>query len=138
MTSFFALTTADNLRLTDGTETVNVSASNRLEVNNVTDLVAQKTAGTATSRTDAYTVPTGKYWILKTANFNRTNAGANHIQVTIDSTSYNVYIGATTETITNYDLLSLRLKAGDTVSCLATTGTSGNIESHITYEEYTV
>jgi hypothetical protein len=97
---------------------------------------AQQVSSTATTRTDVYTVPQGKFWKVKSVSMNRANTGALDVYCGIDSAA-NCHIAATaTSTLTAVLINDLKLKGGDTISLNAQSGTSGTIILSITYEEY--
>lgn len=96
----------------------------------------QRTSATGTTRTDVYTCPVGKYWLLKTAAFSRDNAGSFQILASIrGQATYAFPVGASA---TSYftELYNIKLEEGDSISLAFNSGTSGNLSSDLLYEEY--
>jgi hypothetical protein len=104
----------------------------------VEDIKYSTTSGNATTRSDTYTVPANKFWILKHYHFYRNNTGNMNISLNIDAfetafvavdVASNRYFG---------QMYDIKLKAGDSVKFNFLTGTSGNCMSMLQYEEYDV
>lgn len=93
--------------------------------------------GTAASRTDVYTVPTNKYWILKNLGVGRGNAGGVSFQLVINGVSYIIEdVNSATRQYTTG--LNIKINPGDAVKIVCGSGTSGAITSYIVYQEYEV
>lgn len=95
----------------------------------------QTTNGTATNRTDDYTVPATKFWKMKTAAMVRANAGDVVFQCVINGVVLSMnYL--TSQTKTFIPMYDIKLKAGDIMRISNGNGTSGDIATFIIYEEY--
>lgn len=92
---------------------------------------ADDTTGAAESRTDTYTVPAGKYWLVKRATAYRQNAGGINLQ--LGETVIYIF-GPTTGTVT-IEFDNIRLNAGDTFVFDLQAGSSGTLISTLLYEE---
>jgi hypothetical protein len=122
---------------TSGTSTVNISGQVNVASTGV-DIEAQTTTGSAATRTDTYTVPAGKYWILKNIQSNRVNAQEIIHQLTISATAYTLQRAIATATELRSMVNDIRLAAGDGISVTFGTAGAGNLTSVIMYEEYTI
>lgn len=132
----------DRYQLTQlGTDTIFTLNESVQPVTLVDELLAtprgQKTSGSASSRTDTYTVPQGKVWIMKNMYMERSNGQSMRTDVVIDGVSYGVDEDPSA-TATRYSYpfpANFKVKAGDSVNAVFGSGTSGNMISHILYEE---
>lgn len=95
----------------------------------------QAVTGSATSRTDTYTVPSGKKWNIKNILLIRANAAIMAIQFLLQGTGYFVQYSLATDTYMKYIGTDIILLPGDAVVCTFNTGTSGALDSVIVYEE---
>jgi hypothetical protein len=133
MANYFSITAADSVKITDGTTDLSLNSNGSIVSNS--EILNQLTTGTATSRTDTYTVPAGKYWILKKMYYYRANAGNNNLYLEIDSINTNFHLGLS-QIQFEENINNIRLKAGDSVIFTMQTGTSGDIITSLYYEEY--
>lgn len=97
----------------------------------------QRTTAAGTSRTDTYTVPAGKYWIVRSVHALRTVTQAIDMYFTISSVNY-VFQNVASGLSLNASPLSIRLEAGDSVVIAFTAAASGDLNSYIVYEEVTL
>jgi len=106
---------------------------------NVTDersnAEGQSTSGNATDRTDTYTVPANKYWILKLARWYRANSQNVSVNIEIDGTQYPIRTDINC-TAGDMQLQNIKLKAEDAIIVYFSTGTNGSLKSSVIYEEY--
>ena len=93
-------------------------------------------SGTAADRIDSYTVPEGKYWILKSIQVKRDNAASSYWGILRDGTNYYQGSDATSSTSHNFDAKNIRVDYGDVVKVWCNTAASGGIITNIAYEEY--
>ena len=98
---------------------------------------ADVTTGSATTRTDTYTVPADTQWVLKRMAVSRANTGLNRCKLIIDSITYTFtdLVGATSD---EWDLLDCTIKAGDSVVVEMQTGGLGALTSFVFYHEVSV
>ena len=92
------------------------------------------TAPNNTARTDTYTVPNNKKWILYWATCARANTGDNIIDLQISGSRYTITRN-TASTLLNVALNQIPLSAGDSVIIEMQAGTSGALYSYVFYAE---
>ena len=135
MANFFATTSNDSVRITDGTDTLAVTTDGTIIDSK--DVKVQENTASGTSRTDTYTVPAGKYWILKRTNIYRGATGQVNQYLKIDSTNRQFnFFSATGGTNYVENIQDIRLKAGDAYVVNFNAGSSGVLYSTVYYEEY--
>lgn len=114
--------------------TAEVSITTTTEGQSVVTLSSQNTTSTAANHD--YTVPTGKYWVLKHAVFNRANAGLNSIGLDGGSAANTMQIGTSSQAYQVFELFDEKISAAQTIRLTAGAGTSGSITTNLFYEEY--
>jgi len=94
-----------------------------------------RTTGTATARTDTYTVPVSKRWTLITATLGRSNAAISEGFIDLDDgggNTYAYYTGASeTSSRATTEIRGVTLTAGQKFIWTANTATSGTITTDI-------
>lgn len=95
----------------------------------------QTTTGTATNRTDTFTVPLGKRWHMLSFCASRTNAGVISIQIVVQGQAMEINATAATATAGYWNYYPMRLDAGDSAQIVFNSGTSGPLTSVIYYLE---
>lgn len=133
--------TAGGNEVTAISSSIDSSGNNRLCVEgiNLTGLFTAKSQTTLTSttaRTDNYTVPAGKKWLVHFAGFDRPNAAGCRYNLTLNSVYFNFDTSASGTT--GKSTFQFTLNAGDSVQVDALTGSSGNILTYIIYDEFAV
>jgi len=98
----------------------------------------QQTASSAASRSDAYTVPTGKMWKLKFVQAQRDVIGSVQITCVIDGVSMQLYYNSAVTALisTTLSLNDMRLKQGDVLNVVFGAAAAGTLNSGIIYDEY--
>jgi len=92
----------------------------------------QKTSASGVNRTDNYTVPDGKRWVIKEVTVERSYTGNNQLRLTIDSNLGVIYAENTTGLYRSSDIT---LNQGDCLDIICNTGTTGTITTCIVYIE---
>jgi hypothetical protein len=99
--------------------------------------VGQGTNGTAASRTDTYTVPSGKLWKVQVISGARAQAAAIIAYIsTPTATQIDLTLGLATDIDFSWKGPELTLQAGWSVIVSFGSGVSGTLRSGILYEEY--
>ena len=96
---------------------------------------SQTTSGTATGRTDTYTVPLGKTWRVLAINAARANAGDNYIYIVDGAIEPMLDFNAASTNLCWNDASGLRIGEGRGIKVQMSAGTSGALVSIIYYLE---
>ena len=100
-------------------------------------ITGQRTSSSTTARTDTYTVPAGKRWLMLFASFERSNTGTGYVYLQVDNTGFDQMVN-TWATATNAAFsfpAGVYLKQGDYVKIQCDSGTSGGINTNVIYME---
>lgn len=127
---------SQQVKVTNGTNILNVNADGSINVaGSGTAVKAQWVNTNNTTRTDTYTVPVGKKWLVRRSYYFRVNTANVSEVLTISGTDY--YISGTTPVANQgvSQMQEITLKAGDSWKFIFASASSGNLQSSIVYEE---